>query len=83
MEAARGFGRLSLVAAARDRVVWHLGEAALKLGMGRHGHRHLVFMARSSLGRKARAGVSTAESEAVTVVVTDLVLRGEEEDRFG
>ena len=34
--------------------ILHDGEAASKLEMGRHGRGHLVFMARSSLGRKAR-----------------------------
>ena len=34
--------------------ILHDGEAASKLGMGGHGHGHLVFMARSSLRCKAR-----------------------------
>jgi len=55
MEAVRSFGRLSSVAAARASVARRLSEAALKLGLGRHGCGHPVFMARSSLGRKVKA----------------------------
>jgi len=36
--------------------------AASKLGMGRHDHRHPIFMARSSLGRKAREEAWAARS---------------------
>jgi len=56
-------------------VAWHLGEAvaAPKLGMGAARCGHPVFMARSSLGRKARTrrgacgvGSGVAESNADT-----------------
>jgi len=36
--------------------------AASKLGMGRHGRGHPIFMARSSLGRKARDEAWAARS---------------------
>ena len=60
MEAARGFGGLFLAAAARaSGGAASLGrvEAASKLGMGAARCGHPVFMARSSLGRKAREEV--------------------------
>ena len=57
MEAARGFGGLFLAMAAwasSDATSSGQGEAALKLGMGSARCGHPVFMAGSSLGRKAR-----------------------------
>ena len=42
--------------------ILHDGEAASKLEMGRHGRGHPVFMARSSLGRKARDEAWAARS---------------------
>ena len=42
--------------------ILHDGEAASKLGIGRHGPRHPVFMARSSLGRKEREEAWAARS---------------------
>ena len=55
MEASRGFGGLSSVA-ARASVAQRLGKAAVapKLGMGEARCGHLVFMAGNILGRKAR-----------------------------
>ena len=55
--------------------------AALKLGTGAARCRHPVFMARSSLRRKARTGRNHGKVRAATTVVTDLVTREEQEDR--
>ena len=58
-----GDARSSYEARCEERQkIPHDGEAASKLDMGRHGRGHPVFMARSSLGRKAREEACAAQS---------------------
>jgi len=60
MEVARGFGGLSS-AAARASVAWRLGEAASKLGMGRHGRGTRYLWPGAAWGARQGRGVAAVD----------------------
>ena len=68
---------------ARVSVAQHNARAVVapKLGIGAARRGHLIFIARSSLRRKARTGRNHGGVGAAMEVVTDPVTREEEEDR--